>query len=363
MERPAGDRGFMARIRRLVEWGLSLKPTRAFFLYVEHRGPMLSDSVTYRTLFSVFAGVFLGFSVAGLWLAGNPDAMDALVASVDAAIPGLVGEDGLVAPGDLVQPVSFTIAGIIAAVGLVGTAIGAIGSVRAAFLTIADRIDQPGFFLWRILGDLAIAISFGVLLAAGAVLTTFGTTLAGTLFDWLGIGSRDPFAKLATASLPILVTFVIDAVVVAGLFLTLSGLRPRARDLWSGALLGGFALTVLQVLSGLFVGGASSNPLLASFASLIALLLWLNLSAQVILIAGSYIITGLRESEDRIAERHGARSLALRRVRQAERRAREAGADVQAAREAFEAEEAKAAGKAGGTAAAAAGSGGEPRDG
>ena len=33
---------------------------------------MLADSVTYRTLFSVFAGVLLGFSIAGLVLAGNP---------------------------------------------------------------------------------------------------------------------------------------------------------------------------------------------------------------------------------------------------------------------------------------------------
>jgi membrane protein len=33
---------------------------------------MLADSVTYRALFSVFAGVLLGFSIAALWLAGNP---------------------------------------------------------------------------------------------------------------------------------------------------------------------------------------------------------------------------------------------------------------------------------------------------
>jgi hypothetical protein len=62
-------------------------------------------------------------------------------------------------------------------------------------------------------------------------------------------------------------------------------------------------LTVLQQLSGLFVGGATSNPLLVTFASLIALLLWLNLSAQVILIAVAYIFTLVREGEDRVRER------------------------------------------------------------
>ena len=33
-------------------------------------------------LFSIFAGVLLGFSVAALWLAGNPDAWQALIDAV-----------------------------------------------------------------------------------------------------------------------------------------------------------------------------------------------------------------------------------------------------------------------------------------
>ena len=48
-------------IARITAWALRLKPVRAFLLYSEKRGPMLADSVTYRTLFSVFAGVLLGF--------------------------------------------------------------------------------------------------------------------------------------------------------------------------------------------------------------------------------------------------------------------------------------------------------------
>ncbi|WP_394551770.1 YihY/virulence factor BrkB family protein [Agromyces sp. MMS24-JH15] len=346
MDQPRGDAGrgpgLQARVKRLVEWVLALRPVRVFLLYQEHHGAMLADSVTYRTMFSLFAGLFVGFAIAGLWLAGSPDALDALVEALDQAIPGIVGPDGLITPEDLIQPVSLSIAGLIALVGFIGTAIGAINSLRIAMRTIADLPDAQAFFLWRLLGDLAIAAAFGVLLAAGAVLTTFGTTLLGSVFDRLGIGSGEPFARFAIAATPILVTFLLDAVVVAGVIRLLSGLAPRFRHLWVAALLGGFALTVLQVLSGLFVGGASRNPLLASAASLIAILIWLNLSSQVVLLADAWVVTGIREAEDRVAERFGARSMALRRVRLAERRAGLAGAEVQAAREAFAAEEAKA---------------------
>ena len=49
-------------------------------------------------------------------------------------------------------------------------------------------------------------------------------------------------------------------------------------------------LTVLRELSSFFARGATSNPLLASFATLIALLVWINLPTQVILISSCYFI-------------------------------------------------------------------------
>lgn len=333
--------GLGGRIARIVAWVLSTKPARAFLLYQERHGAMLADSVTYRTLFSVFAGVFLGFAIAGLWLAGNRDAMDALVQTVDTAIPGLIGEDALIDPDDLVQPLTFSIAGIIAIVGLVGTAIGAVTSLTTAYRELAGLPNDDTFFVWILLRNLAIAIGFGVLLGAAAAVTFVGTSALGAVFDWLGIADRSPLAEFGTRGVSILVTFAIDTVAVAGLFRLLSGLKPSARSLWVGAVLGGIGLTVLQVLSGLFLGGASSNPLLASVGSIVALLIWFNFSAQVILIAGAYIITGYEEEQDRVAERYGARSMALRRLKRAERRAHAAADEVQAAKRAVEEEAAR----------------------
>ncbi|MEV9407493.1 hypothetical protein AB0211_26735, partial [Klebsiella pneumoniae] len=65
---------------------------------------MLADSVTYRTLFSVFAGVLIGFSFAAVWLADNPDGLAALTRAVNSAIPGLVGPDGLIDVASIKAP-------------------------------------------------------------------------------------------------------------------------------------------------------------------------------------------------------------------------------------------------------------------
>ncbi|MCP2637165.1 YihY/virulence factor BrkB family protein [Microbacterium sp. HD4P20] len=328
-------------IKRMTAWALSLKPVRVLLHYSERRGPMLADSVTYRTLFSVFAGVLLGFSFVALWLSGNPQAMDSLVRSVDAAIPGLVGPDGVVDVSEIDAPAGFTVAGIIALVALVGASIGAIGSLRNALRTLADDVHDDMMFLWVILRNLALALAIGggFVLTAGA--TFAGTAFAGTVLDWLGI-SREPVADLATRAVSILVVFALDMAVIALAFVSLSGVRAHPRSLWSGAFVGAVGLIVLQQLSGLFIGGADTNPLLASFASLIALLIWLNLSAHVMLLAGTWVIVGERERVDRVRERHGSPTFAIRRVRQAEDAAAVAAEELRLARKAAAAERADA---------------------
>ncbi|MEQ6897359.1 YhjD/YihY/BrkB family envelope integrity protein [Microbacterium sp. KR10-403] len=305
------------RVRRITAWALSLRLVRTYLHYSERHGPMLADAITYRALFSVFAAVLLGFSLAGAWLAGNPDAMDRLTATVGDVIPGLLGDDGLITPSAITAPGALTVAGVVAVVGLVGAALGAITSTRTALRTIAGRSHDDVFFVWVLLRNIGVALAIAVGIILSAVATFAVGVLADAVQDAVG-PSIASFAAIGTQAAAILVIFVFDAVIVAVVFVALSGVRPRPRALIGGAVLGGVGLTVLQQLSTLFVRGAASNPLLASFASLIALLLWMNLSAQVLLLAGSYIVVAVDEQHDRVRARYGAPTMAHRRVQQAE---------------------------------------------
>jgi membrane protein len=331
-----------AIIAKIIARVLTFKVVRAFLLYSERRGPMLADSVTYRALFSIFAGVLLGFSFAALWLAGNPAAFQSLISSVDAVIPGLVGEGGLIDPSDIQAPAGLTVTGILATIGLVLAAIGAIGSMRMAMRSIAATPNDDILFIWVILRNLALAIGIGLALGASAVITFLATFGVSILADWFGMPQDSPLVAVLTGVIGVIVVFILDAAAIAVLFVVLAGVKPPARALWTGALLGAFGLTVLQQLSGLFVGGAGSNPLLASFASLIALLLWVNLSSQVILIATAYIVVGIDESRDRVRAKYGASTFLQRRVRQAEVAVQIATDELRRARELEEEERTRA---------------------
>lgn len=326
------------RVQRLIARLLQLRLVRAYLRYSEHRGPALADSITYRALFSVFAGVLLGFSLVALWLGGNPDALHTLAETLDTMIPGL---SGIVDPTKIAAPAGFTITGIVSLIGLVGAMISAIASLRTALRVLGDQLHDDGFFLWVYLRNLLLGALFGGLLVLAAALSVLVSVGVGAVASWFGVSGADGVVSEITRWFGIVIVFAIDTLAVVLVFRLLSGVRAPAKALWSGAVIGGLGLTVLQELSGLFVRGATSNPLLASFAALIALLLWFNLSAQVILIASSWIIEGAAEAGDRVRVKYGAATMVQRRRLRAEEALQAATRELGAAQEAETAEREK----------------------
>lgn len=329
---PAALKTFIAAV---IRWALSLRIVRTMLLYAERRGPVLADSVTYRALFSVFAAALLGFSIAAQWLADNPEAWDALVEAVDSVIPGLIGENGVITTESL--KASLGVASIVGGVGLVLAALGAIGTLRAALHVLGGTVFDEEFFLWVQLRNLAMAVGVGVALVLSAAVTYFGTAGVSIVAGWLGFSSGTLLVDAMTRAVGIVTVFVLDAALIAAIFLVLGGIRPPARALWAGSLLGALGLTVLQQLSGLFVQGASANPLLGASVTLIALLLWLNFSAQVILIACTYIVVASEEAQG-VVPAAPPLTFAQRRLRRAQATARSATVELLSARAAAIAE-------------------------
>src|SRR5690606_9809992 len=89
---------------------------------------------------------------------------------------------------------------------------------------------------------------------------------------------------------------LLDTVVLGALYRVLSGLTIPLRRLLVGSVLGAVALGILKVLGGALLGGAGRNPLLASFAIIIGLLIWFNLVCATILLGASWIAVGMADA-------------------------------------------------------------------
>jgi membrane protein len=158
--------------------------------------------------------------------------------------------------------------------------------------------------------DLALGVGLGVVLLVSAVLSVAGTSATGYLLGLAGVQSKTVIATVVSRVVTLGVMFVLDTVVLAALYRLLAAIKIPRRRLLAGSLLGAVGLGVLKTLGSALLGGATNNPLIASFAVLAGLLVFFNLVCQVILIAASWIATGLEDAGIEIDPRVAAQRLA-----------------------------------------------------
>ncbi|MEO5921586.1 MAG: YihY/virulence factor BrkB family protein [Pseudolysinimonas sp.] len=286
------------RVQAITARIQKLKPARVFMHYTARRGPILSAGLSYQAIFSVFAAVWAGFSVAGLVIGASPELRDGLLDVIGGSVPGLLdrGSGGAIKPKDLFASGVLGWTGVLAvAVGLF-TAIGWLAAAREAVRDIAELAAPPTNFLLLRVRDLGLALTFGVALVLSATLSIGSTTALAWLLDSLGVDEHSLLATISARALGLVLTFVLDVAVLAALYRVLAGVPIPPRPLWQGALLGGLALGVLKVLAGGLLTLTSSNPLLASFAVIVGLLIWFNLVCQVILIGAAWVVVSATDA-------------------------------------------------------------------
>ena len=310
--------------RRTLAWF----PVRVWRHFLQHNGFLLAAGVSYQALFAIFATIYVAFAVAGLWLGGSPEAIDAMIRAINSYIPDLISDDGegLFTTAQVTEIATSStgvlgITGIVALVTLIWTAIGFITFARRAVRDIFGiPPDRRSYFLLKARDLLASAI-FGAALLVGSGLGFVGTWALGLLFDLLGWPTTSTIYNVLGQAAALLVSFLLFSAALASLVKFLTGTSLRWRQIIPGAVLGGAAITVLQIGAGWLLIYTPSNPLLATFAIFVGLLLWFRIIGVIILVASSWMAVAAtdedlpilqRTEEERLAAEHAALLTAAR---------------------------------------------------
>lgn len=320
----------ITKVSTITQKTMALFPVRVWRHFLARNGFILSAGMSYQALFAIFAAVYVVFAVAGIWLTGNEKALDAFIGILNSFAPGLIGDDGIISTDDLVAIATtstslFGWTGAVALVGLIWTAIGWITYSRIAVRSIFGLPKDTRAYALLKTRDFLVGLAFGTILIIATILTVATTSFFGWLATLLGLSAESAWSNLVVQTGSVLLVFAIDTLALAVLFRFLSGAAMPWRRMWIGSLLGSAALTLLQLLGGYVITGAGNNPLLATFAVFVTLLLWFRLTGIVILVAASWIAVEAFDAHD---------SLRLVTPEQlaAEERAREQEALVTAAR-------------------------------
>ena len=254
----AAGHGIRVRITRLSAHILGLRFVRAMQRYGAARGALLAGGIAYSALFAIAGALAIGLTVFSLLLGSYPRLYQAVIESVNTAIPGILkasdSSEGLLDPQTLVLDNFFNPLTIMSALVLLWNALALMANLRVSIQSMFGIARLPRNFVVEKLLDLS---AFSIL-GAGVMIST-GVTAAAQLFaepvfellqfpDFLGI------ALMRSAS--IIVSFLVDM----------------------GVFIFGTAA----------VGSVAKNPLVASFAAIATLLLWVNLVARITLISAAF---------------------------------------------------------------------------
>jgi membrane protein len=292
-----------ARVRSLLMWGRELYPVRVWIRFLNENGLILAAGMSYQALFAVFAAVYIGFSFAGIWLSGRPETLQSLGRIVNTIVPDLIGTTGAFSVDELLDADVFgsgflTWTGAIAVGGLVWTAIGWITYSRISVRAVLGlEKDRRNYFLMKA-RDLLVAVALGSLLLVAATLSVASTAAFQGIFELLGVSTASLGYTVVARSSGLVLVFAINTLVLAMTFRFLSRAAIPWRRMWGGSTLGGVALLSLQLGGSLLTGVVSRNPLMATFAVFVGLLLFFRLTSIVTLVSATWIAVGAQDREE-----------------------------------------------------------------
>ncbi|WP_131742811.1 YihY/virulence factor BrkB family protein [Actinomadura roseirufa] len=259
---------------------------RAFDRYQQRRGDRLAAALTCYGFLSFFPLLALAYSLLGYLVGVSAQARDYFVDAVNSLLPGLSDQ---IQVEEIAR--SKTAVGLFGLAALLFTGLGWVQVLRESLRDIWG--NEPGgggnFFLKRV-ADLAVLVFLGVVLICGMAISTVTTSATHTVLGWLGLQDV-PGAGTGLRLLTLSCATAFDAVIFLVLFTRLSGTRAPWRRIARGALLGAVGLELLKLIATLLIGRTTANPVYASFAVLVGLMVWINIVSRFVLFVAAWTAT------------------------------------------------------------------------
>jgi len=259
--------------------------------FARRNGGTLANGMAYNLLFAFFSGIWTVFAVVALFFTKNVSLLDWLVSSLERAIPGLSITDAMLNG----VSVTMTWTGVLTFCIFVWKVLCCLNAWRNAAWTMMDRpkpfFDPFQICLWDGVAFILVALLFIVSSIAGVISGGIVRRIVDLLrgFNMLH-GTNTALANSALLDLSGFLTgLVLNMLLMALMFCFVARIRCDRRLTLFVCVIGGLAISVLQLLGGRLLGGATSNPLLAPFSVFIGVLIWFSFIAQILMYCASFI--------------------------------------------------------------------------
>ncbi|WP_423833810.1 YihY/virulence factor BrkB family protein [Streptomyces manipurensis] len=244
----------------------------------------LAAAITFISFLALFPLITVAAAVGAALL--SPEQLDRLEKNLAEQVPGISDQlniEGLVDNAATV--------GLIAGAVLLFTGIGWVGSMRDCLRAVWEKDDEDdGNPIVRKGKDTLVLLGLGGVGLASAAASILGASAVGRSADWLGI-ARDGAGGVLLRSLAFLVGVVAAFLLLLYVLTLLPGVEPPRGRLIQAALIGAAGFELLKLLLSGYMQGVATKSMYGAFGVPIALLLWINFMAKLLLFVSSWTAT------------------------------------------------------------------------
>ncbi|MFD9426016.1 MULTISPECIES: YihY/virulence factor BrkB family protein [unclassified Streptomyces] len=250
----------------------------------------LAAAITFISFLALFPLIAVGAAIGAALLSDKQ--LDKIENKITEQVPGIsdqLGIDNLVAHAGTV--------GVVAGALLLFTGIGWVGSLRDCLRAVWEVDDaEEGNPVVRKLKDAGLLLGLGGAALATLAASAVGSTAVGWTADQLGIPDHGAGGVLLQVA-ALVVAVVADFLLLLYLLTLLPGVEPPRRRLMVAGLLGAIGFELLKLLLGSYMKGVASKSMYGAFGVPVALLLWINFTAKLLLFCAAWTATRSRSEQ------------------------------------------------------------------
>ncbi|NDZ55748.1 YihY/virulence factor BrkB family protein [Streptomyces anulatus] len=252
----------------------------------------LAAAITFISFLALFPLIAVGAAVAAALL--SDEQVDTIKDKLADQVPGIsdqLGIDGLIANAGTV--------GLVAGALLLFTGVGWVGSMRECLRAVweLDDVQEANPVVAKV-KDAVLLVGLGGAVLATVAVSSIGSVAVGRTADLIGIpedGAGGVLLRVAALA----VAVVADFLLLLYLLSLLPGVEPPRRRLVVAALLGAVGFELLKLLLGSYMREVAGKSMYGAFGVPIALLLWINFTAKLLLFCAAWTATGSKDEEVR----------------------------------------------------------------
>ncbi|MFE9676039.1 YihY/virulence factor BrkB family protein [Streptomyces sp. NPDC006259] len=244
---------------------------------------MLAAAMTFTSFVALFPLLTVAATIGAATL--GPERQKELQDRITDQVPGISDRLNI---DDLVQNAGTV--GLIAGAALLFTGVNWAGSTRECLRAVWELPDEEENPFLRKAKDLGVLLGLGGAVLVTLAISTVASAMVGWIIEQAGI-DKSGWGGILLRIAAFLFAVLADFLLLLYVLTLLPGVEPPRRRLIVAALTGAVGFELLKLLLSGYLQGVAAKSMYGAFGVPIALLLWINFTAKLILFCAAWTAT------------------------------------------------------------------------